>query len=147
MLLEVDPAHAGLSRIVLCEDKASIKPRALVTKSIWPEIKLIQADKKDREILPASTAILDTMPGVDREAVIDATEWRRARQFRVALTVGLDQIKDGGYQHIFAGFEGAAGGEIDTRIAEVMMMNDVRPYLADLAGRVVDVLRSKHSHV
>ena len=114
VLLEVDPAHAGLSRIVLCEDKASIKPRALVTQSIWPEIKLIQANKKDREILAALTAILDTMPGVDREAVIDATEWHRARQFRVALTVGGDQIKDGGYQHIFAGFEGAAGGEIES---------------------------------
>lgn len=147
VLLAVDPAQAGLSRIVLCEDKASIKPRALVTQSIWPEIKLIQANKKDREILAALTAILDTMPGVDREAVIDATEWSGARQFRVALTAGGDQIKDGGYQHIFAGFEGAAGGAIEARIAEVMPMNDVRPYLEDLAGRVIDVLRGKRAHV
>lgn len=147
VLLEVDPAQAGLSRIVLCEDKASIKPRSLVTQSIWPEIKLIQADKKDREILAALTAILDTMPGVDREAVIDATEWRGARQFRVALTVGSDQLKDGGYQHLFTGFEGATGGEIEARIAEVMLMNEVRPYLADLAGRVIDVLRGKRSNV
>lgn len=132
---------------MLCEDKASIKPRALVTQSIWPEIKLIQANKKDREILAALTAILDTMPGVDQEAVIDATEWRGARQFRVALTAGDDQIREGGYQHIFAGFEGAAGGAIEARIAEVMPMNDVRPYLEDLAGRVVDVLRGKRAHV
>jgi hypothetical protein len=147
VLLEVDSAQAGLSRIVLCEDKASVRPRALVTKSIWPEIELIQADKKDREILAALTAILDTMPGVDREAVIDATEWRRAHQFRVAITAGDDQIKAGGYQHIFAGFDGAAEGPIETRIAEVMPMNEVRLYLADLADRVIKVLRSRLSGV
>ncbi len=147
VLLEVDPSQAGLSRIVLYEDNASIRPRALVTQSIWPEIKLIQADKKDREILAALTAILDTMPEVDREAVIDATEWRGARQFWVALTAGGDQSKDGGYQHIFAGFDSAAGGSIEARIAEVMPMNEVRPYLADLADRVIEVLRGRRAHV
>ena len=147
VLLEMDPAQAGLSRIVLCEDKASIKPRALVTQSIWPEIKLIQADKKDREILAALSAILDTMPEVDQEAVIDATEWRGARQFRVALTAGCDQSKNGGFQHIFVGFDSAAGGAIETRIAEVMPMGEVRPYLADLADRVIKVLRDRQSHV
>jgi hypothetical protein len=75
VLLEIDPTQTALSRIVLCEDKASINPRSLVTRSIWLEIKLIQADAKDREILAALTAILDTMPEVDQESVIDATEW------------------------------------------------------------------------
>ena len=87
------------------------------------------------------------MPGTDREAVIDATEWRRARQFRVALTAGDDQNKNGGYQHMFAGFDGAAGGSVEVRMAEVMPMNLVRPYLADLADRVIDALRSKLTHV
>ena len=68
VLLEIDPSQTALSRIVLCEDKASINPRSLVTGSIWPEIKLIQADAKDREILAALTAILDTMPEVDQES-------------------------------------------------------------------------------
>ena len=87
------------------------------------------------------------MPGVNRESVIDATEWNRAREFRVALTAGNDQIKNGGYQHLFAGFDGAAGGAIEARMAEVMPMNEVRPYLADLADRVIAVLNGKLAHV
>ena len=39
VLVEVNPAQAGLSRIVLCEDKASVNPRSLVTGSVWPEIR------------------------------------------------------------------------------------------------------------
>jgi hypothetical protein len=147
VLLEVDPAQTALSRIVLCEDKASINPRSLVTGSIWPEIKQIQVHAKDREILAALTAILDTMPEVDRESVIDATEWRGVRQFRVALTAGEDQVKAGGYQHLFAGFDSAAGGTIEARMAEVMPMNEVRPYLDDLAERVIAVLKGKLAHV
>lgn len=147
VLLELDPKEAGLSRIVLCEDKASVNPRKLVTQHIWPEIKLIQAGEKDREILAALTAILDTIPELDPEAVIDATEWERARHFRVALTVDADQIGNGGYQQIFAGFEDATGGPIQARMAEVMPMVDVRSYLGELAGRVIDVLRTKRSHV
>lgn len=147
VLLEIDPAQTALSRIVLCEDKASINPRSLVTGSIWPEIKQIQVDAKDREILAALTAILDTMPEIDQESVIDATEWRGVREFRVALTAGDDQIKAGGYHHLFTGFEGAAGGAIQARMAEVMPMNQVRPYLANLAERVVAVLRKKLAHV
>ena len=147
VLLEIDPSQTALSRIVLCEDKASINPRSLVTGSIWPEIKLIQADAKDREILAALTAILDTMPEVDQESVIDATEWLGSRQFRVALTAGNDQLKAGGYQHLFAGFDAAAGGAIEARMAEVMPMDQVRPYLADLAQRVIAVLKQKLVHV
>jgi hypothetical protein len=133
VLLEIHPTPTALSRIVLCEDKASINPRSLVTGSIWPEIKLIQAGAKDREIIAALTAILATMPEIDQESVIDATEWLGARQFRVALTAGDDQLKAGGYQHLFAGFDTVAGGAIETRMAEVMPMPQVRPYLANLA--------------
>lgn len=147
VLLELEPDKAGLARIVLCEDKASISPRGLVTNSIWPEIKLIQADKKDREILAALTAILETMPEVDQEAVINATTWHRARQFRVALTAGADQLKDGSYQHLFAGFEGAAGGPLESRMAEVMPMAQVRPYLEELAARVIVVLQGELANV
>jgi hypothetical protein len=37
LLIEIDPQTAGISRLVLCEDKASVNPRSLVTGKIWPE--------------------------------------------------------------------------------------------------------------
>ena len=87
------------------------------------------------------------MPELDREAVIDSTEWRGARQFRVALTAGADQAKAGSYQHLFAGYDAAAGGAIEARMAEVMPMGEVRSYLAELAAQVVDALRGMNPGV
>jgi hypothetical protein len=87
------------------------------------------------------------MPEVDQEAVLEATEWRRSRQFRVSLTAGEDQLKTDGYQHLFKGFDEAAGGEIETRMAEVMPMDQVRTYLDDLALRIIAKLPSMPSGV
>lgn len=137
VILDLNVAAPGLSRIILCEDKASNNPRNLVTQSIWPEIAAIQASRKDREILAAVTAILATLPGVDAEAVIEATEWQAARAFRVALTADQSQSRHHGYAHLFVGFDAAAGGAIETRMAEVMPIRDVRPYLATLADAVI----------
>lgn len=142
VVLELDPTAPALSRIILCEDKASTDPRNLVTRSIWPEIEAIQASGKDREILAAVTAILATLPGIDQEAVIEATAWEAARGFRVALTAGAEQWRQSSYAHLFAGFDAAAGGTIDSRMAEVMPIPDVRRYLADLANAVIAKLQA-----
>lgn len=147
LLIEVNTAQTALSRVVLSEDKASTSPRGLVTGSIWPEIKHIQANGKDREILAAVTTILDTMDLADKEGVLEATEWRRTRQFRVSLAAGEDQRKNGDYKHLFAGFDDAAGGEIGARMGEVMPLSAVRADLQDLASRVVDNLRERLARV
>jgi hypothetical protein len=147
LLIEIDPQATSLSRLVLCEDKASANPRPLVTGSIWPEIKHIIAGEKDLEILAAVTALLDTMHGIDREAVLNATIWDRVRQFRIAVTAGRDQLERGGYEHLFGGYEHHAVGELSTRMAEVMPMSEVRDYLATLAGQVIARLESMAANV
>jgi hypothetical protein len=147
LLIEIDPEKTSLSRLVLCEDKASTNPRPLVTGSIWPEIKHIIAGDKDLEILAAVTALLDTMHGVDREAVLNAAIWDRLRQFRIAVTAGRDQLQGGGYQHLFGGYEDHAVGELGTRMAEVMPLSDVRDYFATLAEQVIARLESMAADV
>lgn len=137
VLVDVDIANIQLSRVVLCEDKASISPRGLVTASIWPDIKSIIAGNRDIEVLDAITPLLSSLQEEDRELAISRLVWERARHFRVALTAGEDQVKDGAYNHLFDGFDDNAGGEVTARLAEVMPMKDVRKYLDDLAAEVV----------
>ena len=147
VMIEISSAEASIARLVLCEDKASTNPRSLVTSSIWPEIRMIAAGERDIEILDVVTALLDDMTDVDREGVLAATNWERARQYRVALTAGPDQIRAEGYIHLFRGFEDNAIGAIETRIAEVMPMMQVRAFLDDLAHRVIERLQTMSSHV
>ncbi|GGB09631.1 hypothetical protein GCM10011491_41950 [Brucella endophytica] len=142
VLVDVDIANVQLSRVVLCEDKASISPRGLVTSSIWPDVKSIIAGNRDIEVLDAITPLLSSLQEEDRELAIARLVWERARHFRVALTVGDDQIQNDAYSHLFNGFDDNAGGEVTARLAEVMPMKDVRKYLDDLATQVVAKIQS-----
>lgn len=142
VLVDVDIANVQLSRVVLCEDKASISPRGLVTSSIWPDIKSIIAGNRDIEVLDAITPLLSSLQEEDRELAIARLVWERARHFRVALTAGDDQIQNDAYNHLFDGFDDNAGGDVTARLAEVMPMKDVRKYLDDLAAEVIAKIQS-----
>lgn len=137
LLVDLDLKAIAVSRVIICEDKASISPRGLVTSSIWPDLKSIVAGQRDAEVLDAVTPLLKSLSEDDREIAITRMIWERARHFRVALTAGQDQIKNDAYNHLFDGYEDHAGGDVSSRLAEVMPMQDVRKYLDDLAKEVI----------
>lgn len=136
-LVDVDTTDMAISRVVICEDKASISPRGLVTSKIWPDLKSIIAGERDAEALDAITPLLLSLSPEHREVAIHRIIWDRARHFRIALTAGVDQIQDGAYAHLFVGYDENAGGEVSSRLAEVMPMHDVRNYLDDLAKEII----------
>lgn len=88
------------------------------------------------------TPLLRSLSDEDRETAIGRMIWERARQFRIALTAGDDQIQDEGYGHLFDGYEVHANGDVAARLAEVMPMHDVRQYLNDLANEVIAKLEA-----
>jgi hypothetical protein len=136
-LVDVDTENVAISRVIICEDKASISPRGLVTSKIWPDLKSIVAGERDAEALDAITPLLKSLSPEQREIAIQRIIWNRARHFRIALTAGADQIQDGAYTHLFAGYEENASGEVSSRLADVMPMEDVRVYLDDLAKEII----------
>jgi hypothetical protein len=146
-LIQHTPGQLALSQVILCEDKASTSPRRLVTSQIWPDIKAIIAGEKDREIAAAVGALLSKVQPTDREAILAATVWNRAKHYRVALAAGDDQIKDGSYLHLFDGYENYALGGVNIRLGEIMPMPEVRPYLQELATRVIACLVEMKSNV
>lgn len=136
-LVDVDIDNVAISRVIICEDKASISPRGLVTSKIWPDLKSIVAGERDAEALDAITPLLKSFTPEQREIAIQQIIWNRARHFRIALTAGANQIQDGAYDHLFAGYEDNASGEVSSRLADVMPMEDVRNYLDDLAKEII----------
>lgn len=135
-IIELDAEGGGIERIVLCEDKASVAPRGLITSKVWPEIISILAGDRDDEIMADLVTLLKSVPAIDAEAAVDQMFWEGARQFRVAVATGEDQHKKGEFLHIVDGFGAAAGGTQAARTAGVLVFNDVRVALADLANEV-----------
>jgi hypothetical protein len=135
-IIELNDTGREIQRIVLCEDKASISPRKLITSSVWPEIETIQCGDRDDEILADLVTLLKGVPDIDAETAIDEMFWEGVREFRVAVATSEDQRKAGSFLHIIAGFEAAAGGAFETRTAGVLAFKDVRKGLALLASEV-----------
>lgn len=135
-IIELDDSGREIKRIVLCEDKASKSPRGLISSSVWPEIGTILCGDRDDEILADLVTLLKSVPDIDAEAAVDEMFWEGVREFRVAVATGEDQRKAGNFLHIIAGFETAAGGELESRTAGVLAFEDVRKGLALLASKV-----------
>ncbi|CAN7626814.1 MAG: hypothetical protein ACT6RN_26250 [Agrobacterium sp.] len=135
-IIELDEAKGEIKRILLCEDKASITPRKLISSSVWPEIKAIRRGDRDDEILADLVTLLKSVPDIDAEAAVDEVFWEEVREYRVAVATGENRRKAGSFLHIVAGFEVAAGGSLKTRTAGVLPFQDVRKGLALLAEEV-----------
>jgi hypothetical protein len=139
LLVSVEDAYGAISRVVLCEDKASINPKNLVQGSVWTEIDGIVNGDKDLELLDAITAILreqSDLEGDKQEELLEALIYEQTRAFRVAVTVMPANADPGGYQHIFKDFEKHALGADTVRLAEILPSDDTRAFLEALARKV-----------
>lgn len=139
LLVSIEDAYGAISRVVLCEDKASINPKNLVQGSVWAEIDGIVDGDKDLELLDAITAILreqTDLEGDKQEELLEALIYEQTRAFRVAVTVMPVNAVAGCYQHIFNDFEKHALGADTVRLAEVLPSDDTRAFLKALARKV-----------
>lgn len=139
LLVSLEDAYGAISRVVLCEDKASINPKNLVQGSVWAEIDGIVEGHKDLELLDAVTALLreqSHLEGDKQEELLEALIYEQTRAFRVAVTVMPANANAGAYNHIFDGYEKHALGADTVRLAEVLPSDDTRAYLKNLARKV-----------
>lgn len=141
VLVEFSEDNGRLSRLIICEDKATTKPRDRVTGSVWPDFEKVVAGDRDGEIMHSVTALLDRANGIDKEQVLEGVAWSRVRQFRVFVTAPTAHERDGSYRHLFAGYEAKVPDPIEGRMAEVMALGDVRKFLDDLAADVATAVR------
>lgn len=139
LLLSIQDGSGAISRVVLCEDKASINPKSLVQGSVWNEIDGIVNGNKDLELLDAITAILREQSGLGgdtQEELLEALIYDQMRAFRVAVTCMPTNADADGYQHIFNDFDKHALGAETVRLAEVLPSDDTRSFLKSLARKV-----------
>ncbi|RDJ10088.1 hypothetical protein B5K05_13210 [Rhizobium phaseoli] len=140
-IIDIDPANNTLRRLVLCEDKASHKPRNLITQSVWAEIRDIVGGGRDDQIIAGITNLVRAIPEIDEEEFINEIFWGDEREFRVSVATGEDIRKNGLFSHLMEGFEEAAGGEHSSRVGAVLAFPEVRSGLQSLADDVIQKVK------
>lgn len=144
-IIEFDATKGKVERVILCEDKASEKPRPLIRESVWYEVRGIVRGDRDDQILADVTTLLASIDGLDddgAEEAIDKMFGENVRQFRVSVATGVNRRKkNGGYAHLLKGFETVAPGSVVNRMGGILAFDDVRTGLDALAQAVADRVR------
>lgn len=143
-IIDLDDSQKKVTRVILCEDKASQAPRNLITASVWTEISAICEGDREDEVLSSLNTLLKAVPGLSEEELEDAVDtifWEKIRHFRVSVATGEDQRGNNDFAQIFSGFEDIALGTLESRIGGILPFADVRTGLADLAKDVITKLQ------
>lgn len=139
-IVDFDHEQKSVESVILCEDKATEKPRPMVTGKVWPEIRDIIAQSREDEVEADLTTLLKAVPNLtpeDAEDAIDAIFWERERKFRVSIATDEGFRKSGGFDYLLNGFEDEAPGPESHRIGGVLPFTSVRAGLHAIAEEVI----------
>jgi hypothetical protein len=139
-----------LTGLVIFEDKATEDPRTTIRQDVWPELEHMHNGGRQTELMQEITALLQRAKVKDPDEVIEAVVWKRIRKFRVSITGRDGHDDEPEFCKLFKGYDHAVPGKDATkRQAEVICLDDLRPWMQRFAKKVMKAIDSKkgRSHV
>ena len=138
--LELGGHGTELAAAIIFEDKATENPRSTITAKVWPELKTLEAGERQNELLQEATALLETVPGIDVDAVIETIAWKEVRRYRISVTVSGPDAPDP--SALYKGFDDIVTGGVDRRCGEVLQLPELRSWMKGFSARVIGALQS-----
>ena len=123
--------------IIICEDKATGKPRRMIKKKVWTDFKALERGERDNELVSEVTTILETRKGLDPDQAVQQIIWNEVRAFRVAITVGDEHSHQTGLHKLFKGYEGVVVGRVSRRRVETLHVDDLRKWMCRMATKAI----------
>lgn len=131
---------AGISRIVIGEDKATINPRATIREDVWESIRLLEQGKRRNEVVADVSALLDPQTSIDDLDAIDRLIWQDTIAYRVAITVDSSRSPAMHAKRVFRGFENIVVGDDERREVAVLPLDDLREWMNGIAEEAIRYL-------
>lgn len=142
LIVNLGDGVADVAGVVICEEKATDRPRDIITSKVWPEVEDYESGRRDNELQSEVTALLDRLEPDQATALVETIHWKRVRRYRVSVT-GNDHAP----AQMFAGFEARAPGPVERRRGEVLdigtPISDLRSWMTVLCADVVAELRRR----
>lgn len=123
---------------IIFEDKATNRPRATIQNQVWPDF--VKLDSGDRENVLASdvSSMLEGITGIDPDEAINKILWKRARKYRLSITVKERHLNISARKRLFKGYNLSATGTLSRRQAETIFIPNLRAWMQDLADRAIN---------
>jgi hypothetical protein len=145
LIIERDDQAGG--HVVICEDKATERPRTTIRTEVWPEFASIESNSKHRELQSeVSTLTLQLNDSNERKKLIERIFWKEKKHYRVAVTIEVDHASPSGRQRLFRGYDlHVAGDPPRRRRAEALIQSNIRSWLDGICMLTADALDAMRS--
>ncbi|MEA3141727.1 MAG: hypothetical protein QOK23_3896 [Gammaproteobacteria bacterium] len=140
--LELDVASGVVSAAVIFEDKATDNPRKTIKDEVWPDFQLLEAGDRENVLTADVSSLLGTRPGIDADKAIENVIWKQVRRYRVSITVGDTHSTAAGRKRLFKGYDEVATGDVARRGGEILLVDQLRPWMASLADQAISFLNA-----
>ncbi|WP_377848686.1 hypothetical protein [Bosea sp. UC22_33] len=150
--LKLELSDAGaVTGVIVFEDKATENPRATIRADVWPGITKLEQGERSNELGQEVSALLQTQlrtfPDLDVEAAVEEIAWKEARRYRVAITVDKSHATPEPRLALFKGFDSKAPGATSRRLAETLLVEDLRPWMQTFADLVITKIKGLPDYV
>ncbi|MBB4128681.1 hypothetical protein GGR77_004012 [Xanthomonas translucens] len=129
-----DNKHA-VNAVVIFEDKATENPRTVIRNDVWPDFRGIEQGKQQNVLVAEVTTLLKGAGHSGAAAAVKDIIWSGAKHYRLSITIGQNHSTPEGLARLFADYEDVAPGDLARRRAETWTVENLRPWLHDLAER------------
>lgn len=140
--LDLDASSGIVSAAVIFEDKATDNPRKTIKEEVWPEFQLLEEGDRENVLTADVSSLLSTRPGIDADKAIENVIWKQVRRYRVSITVGDIHSTAAGRKRLFKGYDEVATGEVARRRGEILLVHQLRPWMASLAKQAISFLNA-----
>jgi hypothetical protein len=88
------------------------------------------------------SSLLSSRPGIDPDKAIENVIWKRIRRYRISITVDKSYATAAGRQRLFKGYDDIATGDVTRRRGEILLSQDLRPWIASLAAQAISFIKT-----
>ena len=133
----IDEETQIVRSVVICEEKATSNPRAMIRDQVWKEFVDIETGSRDNLLAARVCTLLETRPELDPDQAIQQILWKKVRAFRVAITVDDRHCTVDGRKRLFRGYSTRVSGGVTRRRAETLYLDDLRCWMKRLANEAL----------
>lgn len=135
LIVEMDGDEA--TALVICEEKATGKPRKTIHEKVWPEFADFETGARDNEIVAEVITLLERNHGLNCDAIIETTLWEEKRAYRIAVTGTEAHLKKKAQIRLFKGFDAVVEGDLNKRRSALMVVDELRVWMEALAAKAL----------
>ncbi len=128
-----------IENLIICEDKATTRPRDTITQQIWPDFKSCEDGSRDSELVAETTLLLERSGSDKIDMIIENIHWKKLKNYRIAITI--DPNKKINLSKLFKGYSSIiARDNIRFRKAEVFPIDQLRDWMNSFCEKIINHL-------